>query len=351
MREPKSVQPIRRDGGVEALIAHHRETFGDATMTADPSAAAPPVVPAAPPAPPAPADPQSLVVPVSIDPRTGDPMPANPATDPSGVWSGDVTPAPGITTVPAPTATPPQPAPTQPQGQPYVEIGGQRYYTEQYLETARSQERDKMHNRLGTIEQELAAQRQEREAREQQVREEAERQAREAEAARLSTLSPDDRISEMQARMDSMQQEFTQREQQRAALDEQERRYNALSSYRARRVAEESDFIHPSLIDLVASPETGAVSEQQIEESITALKAKTDAIVGSVQEVQVQHRAAMQTVAPTGTPPVGPLDQTSGYQSLSPADIAAMDPATYAKNRPAIMEALRRRNAERGLYG
>lgn len=353
MREPNPVLSMLANGDIDALLAHHREQFGDMVMTADPTAAAPPVTPAAPPAaPPPPADPQALQVPVTFNPQTGDPIPAaTPANDPSGVWSGDVQPAPGITTVPAPTQQPTPPAPPQPTGAPYVEWNGQRFYTEEYLEQARTQEREKMHGRLSTIEEELQAQKREREAREQQVREEAEAAAREAEAQRLAGLSPDDRISELQRQWEAKWAERDQQDAARNAMEEQERRFQNLMSYRSRRIAEESDLIHPTLVDLVASPETGAASEQQIEESIAALKAKTDAIVGSVQEVQVQQRAAMQTVAPTGVPPVGPMDQTSGYQSLSPADIAAMDAATYAKNRPAIMEALRRRNAQQGLYG
>lgn len=349
MREPRSIQSMLVNGDIDALLARHREQFGDMVMTADPAAAAPPVTPAAPPAAP-PADPNALVIPVTVDPRTGDPMPAAPATDPAGVWSGDVTPAPGIQTVPAPTQQPTQPTQPPAPGQPYIEIGGARYYTEEYLESARSQEREKMHGRLSTIEQELQAQRAAREAEEQRIREEAEQQAREAEAQRLAGLSPDDRISELQRQWEAKWAERDQQDAARDAMEQQERRYNDLNNYRARRIAEEQDLIHPTLVDLVASPDTGAATEQQIEESITALKAKTDAIVGSVQEVQVAQRAAMQTVAPTGAPPVGPLDQTSGYQSISPADIAAMDPATYAKNRPAILEALRRRNAQQGLY-
>jgi hypothetical protein len=58
-------------GGIEALLAHHRVTFGDATMMADgdPAPADPPAPPAGDPAPPA-------------DPKPTDPPADNPWSDP-----------------------------------------------------------------------------------------------------------------------------------------------------------------------------------------------------------------------------------------------------------------------------
>ena len=332
MREPNPAMLHLVNGDIESLIAHNRSLYGDAVMTADPAAAAPPA---------------------AFDPQTGEPIaqppaPA-PATDPAGVWGQGVVPPAGIQTVPAPTQQPPA-APQPPAGQPYVEIEGRRYYTEEFLETARTQERDKMHGRLETIESELQQQRQEREERERQIREEAEQKAREEEAARLAGLSVEDRIVELQKSWEDRWNQRNEADARRDALDAQERRYNELMSYRDRRIAEESALIHPTLVDLVASPDTGASSEQQIEESIAAMKARTDAIVGTVRQEQIDIRRQMPGVAPTGQPPA-PVDQTSGYQTISPADIAAMDPATYAKNRPLLMAAMQRTVAERGLYG
>ena len=329
MREPNPSTLHLATNDIEALLAHNRSLFGNAVMTADPSAATPPV---------------------TIDPRTGDPAVATPATDPAGVWSGDVTPPPGITTVPAPTQTPPV-APVPVANQPYVEIEGRRYYTEDYLETARSQERDKMHQRLESIEQRLQREQQEREEREKAIREQAAAEAAEAERQRLQSLPLEERLQEMQQ---SWEQRWAERDQQDAARDAlaaQEQRFNDLMSYRARRIAEESDLIHPTLIDLVASPETGAATEQQIEESIAGLKAKTDAIVGTVRQAEVEQRRVMPGVAPTGQPHTpAPLDQASGYQSITAADIAQMDPATYAKNRTLLMEAMRQKVQTTGLY-
>jgi hypothetical protein len=328
-------------------MARNKRLFGTTVMTAP---AQPPAAPPA--APPPPANPGDIVIPVTFDTQTGEPIPAPQGAGPDGVWSGDVQPptppAPGVQQVAPPTGAPPV---APPNGAPYIEQNGQRFYTEQYLEQARAQEREKMHQRIETIEQRLAREQQEREAEIERQRQEAAQQAAEAERQRLGELPIEERLQVLQQTWEQRWAERDQADQTRAAMEDQERRFNGLMAYRSQRIAQEADLIHPTLVDLVASPETGATSEEQIEASITALKAKTDAIVGSVQEAQVQQRAAMPGVAPTGTPPVGPLDQTSGFTSLSPADIAAMDPATYAKNRVAIMEALRRQRGEKGLYG
>lgn len=332
MRE--STNPFLATGDIPALLEHHRKIYGRLTMTVDPATAAPPANPTS--------------IPVTIDTQTGDVAPQQPvgAPDPAGVWSGDVQPPAGVHTVPAPT-TGAQPAVVPVAGQPYVEIDGQRYYTQDFLEDARRQERDKMHQRMETIEQRLAREDAEREERERQIREEAAAAAAQAEQERLASLPLEEKVNELNQMWERRWQERDEADQRRTAIEQQERRFTDLTNYRARRIAEESDLIHPTLVDLVASPETGATSEQEIEESIAALKAKTDAIVGTVQTAQVAQRQQMQGVAPTGTPPVGPLDQTSGQQSLSPADIAAMDPATYAKHRAQLLAAA----SQHGPYG
>lgn len=300
----------------------------------------PTVAPAQPAQPPAPA-PDALVIPTA---PPGAPAAPPPSNDPAGVWAGDVTPAPGITTVPAPTE------PVQPDapgnGQPFIEVGGQRYYTQEFLERARSEERDKMHGRLQTIEQEMQAQREQREQREREIAEQAAQEAAEAERTRLEGLPIEQRVQELQQSWEQRWQQRNEQDAAREALEAQERRFNEVQNYRAKRVGEESDLIHPTLRDLV----TGN-TEEEVERSITDLKARTDAIVGTMREATVAQRQAMPGVAPTGAPPVGPMDQTSGYQSITSADIAAMDPATYAKNRPALMEALRRKTQTEGLYG
>jgi len=91
-------------------------------------------------------------------------------------------------------------------------------------------------------------------------------------------------------------------------------------------------------------------NRDEIEQSITNLKARTDAIVQDLQAGQVAARQQMRGVAPTGAPPVMPSEQAPGQQTLTADDIAKMTPAEYAANRQALMAAVSQQAASGGLY-
>jgi hypothetical protein len=310
-----------------------------------------PAQPPAPPQPPQPGAPGTITVPVepgapgAFDPRTGEPVQPTPATDPNGVWGTGVVPA----TPPAP-AQPvvPQPAPVPaPVAQPIqpVTIDGHTYFTADAIEQARREEREKLYGRLEEQGQQLRSVT-EFVQQEQQRREQAEKDAADAaERERQAGLTVDQRMAEMENRFLQREQTMQQELAQRDAILERERQFNALQEFRTRRVAEESDLIHPSLVGLVQGN-----SEAEIEQSITAVKASTDAMVQDIQGQQVAQRQQMRTVAPTGAPPVGPSDNASGQQTYTAEDISAMDNATYAKHRGALLQAASARAAAGTLY-
>lgn len=307
------------------------------------------------PAPPPPGTPGTITVPPggapvgAFDPQTGEPIARPAATDPNGVWGTGVQPptppapngavAPPVvpTPAPAPTATG---TPIQP-----VTVDGQQYFTAEALEEARRQEREKLYGRLEEQGQQLQSvtsfveeERQRREAAEREAQEAAERE-------RQAGLTAEQRMLEMtqqlqQQLLDSQQAMATQ-----AAVLEQERRLQAVESYRMRRLQEESDLIHPTFLDYVVGG-----TEDEIEQSIAAAKAKTDAIVQDMQGQQVAQLQSMRTVAPTGAPPVGPSDNASGQQTFTAEEIRQWDSATYAKNRGALLQAVSARAAAGGLY-
>jgi hypothetical protein len=315
--------------------------------------------PPAAPAPPEPGAPGTITVPVTdpaqgaFDPRTGDPVQPAPATDPNGVWGQGVIPA----TPPAPNGAvaPPvaQPAPvpaavaapgTGTPIQPVV-VDGVQYFTAEALEEARRQEREKLYGRLEEQGTQLRAVNEFVEQ-EKQRREQAEREAAEAaERERQAGLTVEQRLEEMQR---TFTQQLAQRDEQLAMQQAVMARENALrevESYKARRVAEESDLIHPALLANI----TGTTNEE-IEQSIAAAKGQTDAIVQDMQGQQVAQRQQMRTVAPTGAPPVGPSDNASGQQTYTAEDIQRMDNATYAKHRGALLQAASARAAQGALY-
>lgn len=327
------------------------------TMPVQQPPAAPPAQPAPPaaPAPPEPGTPGTITIPATdpatgaFDPRTGDPAQPPAATDPGGVWGTGVQPATppapnGLVTPPgAPT---PVPAPTAP-GTPIqpVTVEGQQYFTAEALEEARRQEREKLYGRMETMGQELGTVRQfvdeERARREQAEKEVAEA----AERERQANMSVEERMAALENSWQQRLQTAEQAMAQQAAVLEQERRLQAVEGYKSRRLSEEGDLIHPTLLDYV----TGSTPEE-IDASIVAAKAKTDAIVQDMQGQQVAQRQQMRTVAPTGAPPVGPSDNASGQQTFTAQDIAQMDSATYAKHRASLLQAVSHRAATGSLY-
>lgn len=320
------------------------------TMPAQPPAPAAPQ----PPAPPAPG---TITIPTppgqgAFDPQTGEPVaqPA-PANDPNGVWGTGVQPptppAPNGTV--APPVAQPAPAPTA-VGTPIqpVNVGGVNYFTAEALEEARRQEREKLYGRLEEQGQQLRSVN-EFIDQERQRREEAERAAAEAaERERQAGLTEQQRWSEQLQRMEQQQTALMEQLAQRDAVLERERQFSAVQEHRNKRLSEEGELIHPSLLYTVQ----GSTIEE-IEQSIVAAKTATDAIVQDMQgqpALRQQVPPTARTVAPTGAPPVGPSDNASGQQTYTAAEIAAMDNATYAKNRGALLQAVSARAAQGALY-
>lgn len=327
-------------------------------------------MPAQPPAPPAPTAPDQLepgtpgtiTVPApppgAFDPRTGEPI-AQPvgAPDPNGVWGAGVLPAtpPAAGGVVAPPAVP-QAAPV-PTGyapgagtpiQPVV-VGGVQYFTAEALEEARRQEREKLYGRLeeqsqklNTVTEFVEQQRQ----REAQLMQEA---AEAAERERQAALTAEQRVAESLQRLEASNQELAQQIAMRDAIFVREQELQKVAEFRTKRLSEEGDLIHPSLHYTVQ----GATNEE-IEQSIVAAKAATDAMVQDMQGQQALRPgvppSTVRMVAPTGAPPADPSVNTSGQQTFSAQDIAQMDNATYAKHRASLMQAVSERARTGRLY-
>lgn len=294
-------------GDLDGLLAFHRSNFGTATMTA----------PAG--------DPEALAQGASEN------GPAGQQQQP-------------LQLVPQGQQPPAQPAFT-PTG---------RTFTEDDLEKARKQEKDKLYPQIESMGEELKRLREAEEQRtalaqtEAQQRAEAqkeqERLAREAAEAEMSAKE----LLEAQRR--EFDERFAQIEQERMAERralELERQYSELQQYRARRLGEEQENIIPELLDLI----TGN-TQDEIEQSIAGLRDRSARIIEAAAGAAQATRQQMRGAPVTAPPGIGPSDNNSGYQSYSPQDIAAMSYADYAKNRDKILGAVTQsRSNERGLYG
>lgn len=220
-----------------------------------------------------------------------------------------------------------------------------RMFTEEEVEAIRRQEKDKVYGKINKMEQQLDAFNQEREAaaraaEEAAQREEAERKAREEEelsAKDLLTKKED----EFNQRLNTAQQEWEQKfmalqeesEAQKALL-EKERRFQELESYKNRRLSEESENLMPELLDFVQGN-----SEDEIENAIQAVAARTSAIMASMQEALPAQPERPRGVPATGSTPSGPLENSTEQQTYTVSDIANMDMTTFAANRERLLAA------------
>lgn len=212
------------------------------------------------------------------------------------------------------------------------------FYTADDLARARAQEKEKLYPQVEKLKEELSLLKQreaEREAEEAKRREE--RKKREAELAKKKKEEEEAELSAKELLIRKEQELLALVEQERAereralALLEQERKLQQLMQYRQQRLEQERDNIIPELLDLIQGD-----SENEIEQSISALKEKSARIFESVAQAGVQTRKDMVGARVT-VPASGPLDNDSEQRMYSPDDISNMSLADYAKNRAKLL--------------
>lgn len=212
-------------------------------------------------------------------------------------------------------------------------------FTEDDLNKARQQERDKLYARLTKVDElqarfdTMAA---EREAAEK-ARTDAEaakvaaeeRAVREKAEAEMSAKDyADARQAELQKQIEEMQR---QRDHDRVVF-EKERQFNELQAYKANQLQAAREEIAPELLDLV-----GGNTPEEVDASIIMMKAKTNAILDSIQAAQSAYTPP-RPVAPTGRPNTDPIGGTANKTYTVP-DLQNMSMAEYAANRTQLLGA------------
>lgn len=260
---------------------------------------------------------------------------------------------------PEPGETPPPagdsitvPVPNEPAQPP--QTPAERTFTEADIAKARQEEKDKLYKELNkfreqtqTFQSELETLRKEREAEqariaaEQKAAEEAARKQREEEMSAKELLAQKEQ--EWTNRFTQLEQE---RQQERALL-EKEKQFTELQAYAQQRVqaAIAENQVAPELADFV-----GGNTREEIDASLEFVKAKSEAIVQSVAQAQVQARAQMRGVSPTGYSTTGPMDTDPGHKTYTNEDLKNMSMQEYAKIRPSLLGAASQ-GQNRGLYG
>jgi DNA repair exonuclease SbcCD ATPase subunit len=227
-----------------------------------------------------------------------------------------------------------------------------KVFTIDEVEAIRKQEKDKLYKELNkqdekvkTLQEQIDLFNKEREeqariAEELRQREDAERKAREREelSAKELLLKTED---EFQSKLNSAQQEWEQKfamleaeKAAQAALLEQERRFQELESYKARRIQDEQESLMPELVEFVRGN-----SEEEIEAAISAVAARTSAILSNIQQAIPQNR--VRGVPTTGYPPSGPVENLTEQQTYTASDIANMSNEEYAKVRDRLLASTR----------
>ena len=224
-------------------------------------------------------------------------------------------------------------------------------YSADDLAKAREQEKAKLYPQMEKMKEELAnlKKKAEEEAL-SRADKEAKRAAKEAERSAKQKEKEESELSfkellakkeqEFQSQLES---ERLERERAFALLDT-ERKFQDLMNYRAQRIEEERDSIVPQLIDLVSGS-----SQEDIEQSIETLKAKSAGIMQDVQQATMNAKQSMAGTRITA-PASGPLDNDSEHNPLTidPSKGISMD--DYIKNRHKYLGAAAN-NRGQGLFG
>lgn len=216
-----------------------------------------------------------------------------------------------------------------------------KLFTPDEVEAIRRQEKDKLYDKISKLQEQVEIFNKEREEQRRIAEELSAKEAEERRQREEAEMSAKDLLlkkeDEFQQRINTVQQEWEQKfnllqqesETQKLIL-EQERRFQQLESYKSRRIQDEQDNIMPELLDFVRGN-----SEEEIEASISAVIARTSAILENIQQAMPQQR--LRGIPATGSTPIGPLENATEKQTFTPADIAGMSIEQYAQVRDRLL--------------
>jgi hypothetical protein len=225
-----------------------------------------------------------------------------------------------------------QPAP--PRQQPPQEDRPSYRWTDDDIERARQQEKEKLYPRIDEMSQQLRQLSEEREA----ERAERERLAAEAEAARRAQEEGELNVRDL---LEKKEKEWQQQiEQLNARYDadrevfSKETQLRDAELYRRDRIAQEANDILPELRDFIQGS-----TPEEIDQSIEVMKERTASVLANFAAAEPPPVPYQRIGASPTAPPVGPMEQLPSYEQLTPEDIRGMDMDTYKKYRTHLLQA------------
>lgn len=272
----------------------------------------------------------------NTDPNQTIVVPANTTTQPPPVYvsttdtnNGFIT---GVDPATGRRTAQPTPQPTAPSADEVAAAVGDKInpVLEQQGQTV-----TEMQQRMEAMQTEIDTAREAREAAEAAAAEQERQRLAAEQAVEEEKLSATELVAKVRG---EMQSEFDTLRAENAAKDailEQERRFNALSEYRANRLSDPAiaSSVMPHLHQYI-----NGNSEQEIEDAIARAAQTTAAITQEVAEYNQSFRQGAIGVSPAA-PTAGPMEVQQSQQTMSAEQIAALNPAEYARLRPALLRA------------
>lgn len=216
-------------------------------------------------------------------------------------------------------------------------------WTDEDIEAARKQEKDKLYSRIEDLGTQLKT------FQEQQAAELAEKQRIADEAAAALRLKEEeemglrDLLNQREVQMKAELDEIRSNQAKEREIFAKERQLQEAAIYRRDRIAQEAEFLFPELRDLVVGD-----TPEAIDASIEEMKERTATIINNLMAVEPPQAPYQPRGAAPTAPPVGPMEQLPEHQQLTPQDIAGMDMDTYKKYRSQLLQAANPYQQRRG---
>lgn len=229
---------------------------------------------------------------------------------------------------------------------------GQRVFTEDEINRARSEERDKLYRDREVERQELAALRAEKEARDAQdqaatvaaqAQADSERRAKEIEELDSKTLI-ERRDQEWNQKLAEQRDEFQRELAHRDALLAKESEYQQLQTYKAQAIAANAEMILPELTQWV-----NGNTRDEVDQSIARAIETSSSVLTNLNQARteaVRHAPGVPATAPA----MGPEAFVGGQRNYTPEQLAALSMSEYAQIRQHLPTG-RSNGGDRGIFG
>jgi dTMP kinase len=222
------------------------------------------------------------------------------------------------------------------------------------IEKARKEEKDKVYNRLESLEEGWKKAQSDLEAAQSAKQAEidaaaaAAREAAEAEARkRFEESDAKTLLAEAQKTWEQKFSEIEAAREAEKALFAKEREFNELADFTRSKVqaALDNNEIAPQLAAFVSGN-----TPAEVEASLEFVKAKSEEIAEAIVSTTKQARAQQRGVSSSGYAPVGPTDTNPGTVTFTPDQLKNMSMQDFAKYRGSLLGAAGTQN-NRGLFG